>query len=608
MALRVYDTDEKTKYVQPILVLKNGYQSKLINEWDGSLKVDANNNTILSSLIGAGKKDDNNLFTGVILGVANNFNLGARTGLYGYQNGEVRFALDENGAFFVGKGNDNFISFNEGVAGRASSGELLIKTQKFILNAGKLSINSTVSGDNAVIDFDNKFILRASGAATIGGWTIENNRIENIKTEDKRFYINANPTSGTYDSWIAAGKYDSTNKKWNWPFYVDKNGILYASGADIEGKFNINNESILNGTEVSKINSTTITSTPDSIALRAFEQKTTINGVTQTLNAHLQLNADNINAKVSKIIDISNQETMSWNLTSGSFTVKANGTQVMKVDKDGLTITGDGTFSGNISAATGTFKGGLYVNSTNYWNYGTLGTKIAGWTFGTNSITNGNTTLSSSSENYGISTSSIEVTGGKLTVGKGFKVNSSGTCEISNSVGFISMGISNSNNKNYHPYVSGLNIATGGIALRNVDSIDDDLELYVSSLTINSSGYNGVITSYQNLNINGGTNMALDSNGYLRIDANNTSRGTTSDPWSSWTASDSLYLTAGGNINIRSMGDIYIAPYGRDLLIGTLKTENNKTTFEYYSGYTGHIQNVGYFKHGIYIGSSDTPI
>jgi hypothetical protein len=125
-------------YVQPILVLRNQYQSKLINEWNGSLNVDTENNTILSALMGAGKKNDDNTFTGVIMGVANNFSLGPRTGLYGYQNSEVRFSLDEKGAFYVGQGSDNFISFNEGVTGRSGPSELMIKTNKFNLNTPKL--------------------------------------------------------------------------------------------------------------------------------------------------------------------------------------------------------------------------------------------------------------------------------------------------------------------------------------------------------------------------------------------------------------------------------------------------------------------------------------
>jgi hypothetical protein len=38
-------------------------------------------------------------------------NVSAVTGLYGFQNGEMRFKLDENGEFYVGTGEDNHIQF-----------------------------------------------------------------------------------------------------------------------------------------------------------------------------------------------------------------------------------------------------------------------------------------------------------------------------------------------------------------------------------------------------------------------------------------------------------------------------------------------------------------
>jgi hypothetical protein len=40
----------------------------MLNEWDGEFTVDEHNNYILSMMLGAGKKDDQNRFHGVIMG------------------------------------------------------------------------------------------------------------------------------------------------------------------------------------------------------------------------------------------------------------------------------------------------------------------------------------------------------------------------------------------------------------------------------------------------------------------------------------------------------------------------------------------------------------
>jgi hypothetical protein len=40
----------------------------MFNNWDGSLVVDNDDNKILAAIVGAGKKDTGNTFTGVIMG------------------------------------------------------------------------------------------------------------------------------------------------------------------------------------------------------------------------------------------------------------------------------------------------------------------------------------------------------------------------------------------------------------------------------------------------------------------------------------------------------------------------------------------------------------
>jgi hypothetical protein len=79
------------------------------------LKINEEDNYILSSFIGAGKKNSDNSFTGVFMGDIGGHLDGEanaaykRTGLYGVKNGELRFKFDENGEAYIGTGFNNHI-------------------------------------------------------------------------------------------------------------------------------------------------------------------------------------------------------------------------------------------------------------------------------------------------------------------------------------------------------------------------------------------------------------------------------------------------------------------------------------------------------------------
>jgi hypothetical protein len=57
----------------------------------------------MSSLLVAGKKNDENEFTGVLVGdVAKAGGVERHTGIYGYREGALAFKFDENGDAFIG--------------------------------------------------------------------------------------------------------------------------------------------------------------------------------------------------------------------------------------------------------------------------------------------------------------------------------------------------------------------------------------------------------------------------------------------------------------------------------------------------------------------------
>lgn len=103
---------------QPLLIMMNKYPSAMINEWDGELNVGAlDKGTILAPRLVAGMKDNNNKFSGVMLGnwsesVSDASLTNSLTGLYGYDKGEQSYAFKQDGTAFIGKSGKGRIEFN----------------------------------------------------------------------------------------------------------------------------------------------------------------------------------------------------------------------------------------------------------------------------------------------------------------------------------------------------------------------------------------------------------------------------------------------------------------------------------------------------------------
>ena len=101
---------------QPILIMQSQYDFAMLNSWDGSLTIDEENGTILATMLGAGKKDDDNKFSGVLIGdIQGGTGLQdttALTGVYGFQDGIITYGLQENGTAFFGAKTNGRIEIN----------------------------------------------------------------------------------------------------------------------------------------------------------------------------------------------------------------------------------------------------------------------------------------------------------------------------------------------------------------------------------------------------------------------------------------------------------------------------------------------------------------
>ena len=121
----VYGKDEHGEIlcVMPVLIMQNKYGSSMLNKWDGGLTIDEKNGTILASMVGAGIKDVNNTFSGVLMGdITQAFNDNHNgLGLYGFHQSDQSFGFNIDGTAFIGKAGHGRIWF-DGNNGTISSG------------------------------------------------------------------------------------------------------------------------------------------------------------------------------------------------------------------------------------------------------------------------------------------------------------------------------------------------------------------------------------------------------------------------------------------------------------------------------------------------------
>lgn len=117
-----------TVWLQPLIIRQNLYQNEILNKWNGQTVVNVQDNYILSQVIGAGSKDNENKFSGVFMGKVGKSidDTSATHGLYGFHQGAQSFGFREDGTAFIGKAGTGRINFN-GTKGTITSKSYLIK-------------------------------------------------------------------------------------------------------------------------------------------------------------------------------------------------------------------------------------------------------------------------------------------------------------------------------------------------------------------------------------------------------------------------------------------------------------------------------------------------
>ena len=232
-----------------IFVYLNPYGNEAINSWDGtSINVDNDKHIILAPQVGAGQKNSENKFSGVLMGKDSSQK--NKTGLYGYRDGINTFALMEDGkatfgskqqitidgdnAQITGKNgvtdNQRFLEINLADTSKEitdENGDIIIKA------ADAIKIGTSTSDPNFLVDYDGRLIAKEG---EIGGCTIKNNilkvgesnfdsiNINNVFKVDNQGNLTA--SSGSFSNLYVAGKSG---------VYFGTDGNIYLNGAQIIG-------------------------------------------------------------------------------------------------------------------------------------------------------------------------------------------------------------------------------------------------------------------------------------------------------------------------------------------------------------------------------------
>ena len=208
-------------YVQPIQIIKNRFSSPMLNAWDGELTIDKKNGTILASMVGAGKKESDNTFSGVLMGevAAKTEDNSTSVGMYGYNHGEQSFGFRDDGTAFLGKAGRGRIEF-DGNEGRIQSASYKDATD----DSSKTGM--MIDLDDAWIDMRGAYVLEESQQSDRWSYDVpntqNNNEVNRTSSTDNSDYGETLPNLTKYKSSGSQVKISVTD-----PFFSIKTPAVY---------------------------------------------------------------------------------------------------------------------------------------------------------------------------------------------------------------------------------------------------------------------------------------------------------------------------------------------------------------------------------------------
>lgn len=242
---------------QPLYIAQNRYPATMVNEWNGELELDKENNAILTAKVVAGTKDEDNRFSGVMMGDWRGedatSDITTNTGIYGFYQGAASFGFRDNGTAFIGKSGGGRIEFDgtNSVIESASynSGQgMQLNLQSGEINAHQFTLNTGTTGTDGSIYLSTEASIYP---VQVGSYfTIKWDGSIQASNADLSGKINA--SSGQIGQWKIesgyTGDYSGNNgalhagSTWLYP-----DGIIEAGGnfsVSSEGKLTANNANI----------------------------------------------------------------------------------------------------------------------------------------------------------------------------------------------------------------------------------------------------------------------------------------------------------------------------------------------------------------------------
>lgn len=455
--------------INPILLHYNRYELSNINGWDGNrIYTGTNDEFLYAPQVGAGHKEEDNSFTGIIIGDKRDANnpLVKDTGLFGYHRGKQSIFLNaKDGSATFGKSGEGQIILTPGERAIIKSGnydtskktgmQIDLTTPEIKWGNGKFIVDA--NGILTAVDGNFTGVINAKAGGKIGGWNIN----EKTLTGGQIILDSTGSISNTTGKWslnndgsaifkevsikggsLVIGKSSDTDTTYA---EITNDGKLICKSAEISGKITAEGGSIAGwaieptyiGATKTGFGSIYITSPDDSdywirthnaAGTRTFSVSKTgqlyaigvdIKGkITATEGSIDSISATNLTITSGKIT-LGNTVLDSGGTSKiGGFTIGSaaiyNGTNAINSTAVGVYLGTNGIRNYKSETANVTIKDGVITaNGANISGKLTAGSGsvIGGWSIGTNTITGGNTTLNSN---------------GSISVGSNFSVSTSG--------------------------------------------------------------------------------------------------------------------------------------------------------------------------------------
>lgn len=272
---------EGNTLIHPIIMYLDTFGNEAINGWDGTALDTGEGGYVFAPQVGAGEKDSNNKFTGVVMGKDSGQD---KIGLYGYQSGVNTFGLMEDGKAFFGAKSGGGQIVIDGTSAIISGGGTEVDSKGEISTLAKNGMylrlaNKNIEGttkaigiglldnknenkkeENFYVTYDGK--LKANSATVNGaiyaetgqigcsgeystdGWFIKthrlysgsrNTRVEFNSNEATKVDENGKPTSDLIEPMAIWAGNDSSSDAMKFSFAVSKKGDLYAKSGNIGG-------------------------------------------------------------------------------------------------------------------------------------------------------------------------------------------------------------------------------------------------------------------------------------------------------------------------------------------------------------------------------------